>query len=31
MQVIKEAIVKAVESVHSIIIDGVERAMNRFN
>lgn len=31
MPVIKEAIVKAVESVHSIIIDGVERAMNRFN
>jgi len=29
--VIKEAIVKAAESVHSIIIDGVERAMNRFN
>ncbi len=31
MQVIKEVIVKAAESVHSIIIDGVERAMNRFN
>ena len=29
--VIKEAIVKASESVHCIIIDGVERAMNRFN
>ena len=31
MPVIKEAIAKAAESVHSIIIDGVERAMNRFN
>lgn len=31
MPLIKEAIVKAVESVHAIIIDGVERAMNRFN
>ena len=31
MPVIKEAIAKAAESVHSIIIEGVERAMNRFN
>lgn len=31
MQLIREAIEKAVESVHSIINDGVERAMNRFN
>ena len=31
MPAIKEAIVKAAESVQSIIIDGVERAMNRFN
>ena len=31
MPVIKETITKAAESVHSIIIEGVERAMNRFN
>ena len=31
MPVIKEAIAKAAESVQCIIIDGVERAMNRFN
>jgi PTH1 family peptidyl-tRNA hydrolase len=31
ISVIKEAIVRAGESVHAIIIDGVERAMNRFN
>ena len=31
MSVIKEAIVKAAEAVNSIIIDGVERAMNSFN
>jgi peptidyl-tRNA hydrolase, PTH1 family len=31
MQTIKEAIDRAVESVNSIIRDGVERAMNRFN
>jgi len=31
MPVIKETIAKAAESVHSIIIEGVERAMNRFN
>ena len=31
MPMIKETIAKAAESVHSIIIEGVERAMNRFN
>jgi PTH1 family peptidyl-tRNA hydrolase len=31
MPVIKEAIVNAAEAVNSIIIDGVERTMNRFN
>jgi len=31
MQVIKEVIERAVESVSSIINDGVEKAMNRFN
>ena len=31
IQVIREAIEKAVESVYAIINDGVERAMNRFN
>ena len=31
MQVIREAIEKAVESVYAIINEGVERAMNRFN
>jgi PTH1 family peptidyl-tRNA hydrolase len=31
MQVIREAIEKAVESVYAIISEGVERAMNRFN
>jgi hypothetical protein len=31
MHAIKEAIERAVESVHSIINDGVEKAMNRFN
>jgi PTH1 family peptidyl-tRNA hydrolase len=31
LQVIKEAIGRAVESVQSIIIDGADRAMNRFN
>ena len=31
IQVIREAVEKAVESVYAIINDGVERAMNRFN
>jgi len=31
IQVIRDAIEKAVESVYAIINDGVERAMNRFN
>jgi PTH1 family peptidyl-tRNA hydrolase len=31
MQLIREAIEKAVESVYTIINEGVERAMNRFN
>jgi peptidyl-tRNA hydrolase, PTH1 family len=31
MQLIREALLEAVESVHSIINDGIDRAMNRFN